>query len=118
LVLCLIFIVIFFIANHKYLKIIILLFFILSFATIFLSKKNQIIFEKSQKFYAIFYEENLYFSKKLKPTKQVKSWFKHFEVKNSELIKKCPINKNLNNQICQKCFQTHRLRKVFSQDIL
>ena len=107
LILCLIFVVIFFIANHKYLKITILLFFILSFATIFLSKNNQIIFEKSQKFYAIFYKENLYFSKKLKPTKQVKSWFKHFEVKNFELIKKCPKNKNLNNQICQKCFKNY-----------
>ena len=107
LVLCLIFVVIFFIANHKYLKITILLFFILSFTTIFLCKNNQIIFEKSQKFYAIFYKENLFFSKQLKPTKQVKSWLKHFEVKNSELIKKCPKNKNLNKQVCQKCFKNY-----------
>lgn len=107
LILCLIFIVIFFIANHKYLKIIILLFFILSFATIFLSKKNQIIFEKSQKYYAIFYENNLYFSKKLKPTKQVKSWLKHFEVKNYSVIKKCPKNKKLNEEICQKCYKNY-----------
>ena len=107
LVLCLIFAVIFFIANHKYLKITILLFFILSFTTIFLRKNNQIIFEKSQKFYAIYHEKNLYFSKQLKPTKQLKSWLKHFEVKNSELIKKCPKNKNLNNQICQKCFKNY-----------
>jgi competence protein ComEC len=107
LVLCLILAVIFFIANHKYLKITILLFFILSFTTIFLGKNNQIIFEKSQKFYAIFYEKNLYFSKQLKPTKQVKSWLKHFEVKNSELIKKCPKNKNLNRKVCQKCFKNY-----------
>ena len=118
LVLCLIFAVIFFIANHKYLKITILLFFILSFTTIFLGKKNQIIFEKSQKFYAIFYEKNLYFSKQLKPTKQVKSWLKHFEVKNSELIKKCPKNKNLNKQVCQKCFKNYCELYFENQQIL
>jgi hypothetical protein len=72
-----------------------------------LSKKNQIIFEKSQKFYAIFYENNLYFSKKIKPTKQVKSWLKHFEVRNYSLIKKCQKNKNLNNEICQKCYKNY-----------
>ena len=105
LILCLITSVIFFIANNKYLKIIILLIFILSFGTIFLNKKNQIIFEKSQKFYAVFYEKNLYFSKKLKPTKQVKSWLKHFEVKNFKVIKKCSNNKNFNQQICQKCYK-------------
>ncbi len=105
LILCLIASVIFFIANNKYLKIIILLIFILSFGTIFLNKKNQIIFEKSQKFYAVFYEKNLYFSKKLKPTKQVKSWLKHFEVKNFEVIKKCQKNKIFNKQICQKCYK-------------
>ena len=109
---------IFFIANHKYLKITILLFFILSFTTIFLGKKNQIIFEKSQKFYAIFYEKNLYFSKQLKPTKQVKSWLKHFEVKNSELIKKCPKNKNLNKQVCQKCFKNYCELYFENQQIL
>lgn len=118
LVLCLILAVIFFIANHKYLKITILLFFILSFTTIFLRKNNQIIFEKSQKFYAIFYEKNLYFSKQLKPTKQVKSWLKHFEVKNSELIKKCPKNKNLNKQVCQKCFKNYCELYFENQQIL
>lgn len=118
LVLCLIFAVIFFIANHKYLKITILLFFILSFTTIFLRKNNQIIFEKSQKFYAIFYEKNLYFSKQLKPTKQLKSWLKHFEVKNSELIKKCPKNKNLNKQVCQKCFKNYCELYFENQQIL
>lgn len=105
LILCLITSVIFFIANNKYLKIIILLIFILSFGTVFLNKKNQIIFEKSQKFYAVFYEKNLYFSKKLKPTKQVKSWLKHFEVKNFEVIKKCQKNKIFNKQVCQKCYK-------------
>jgi hypothetical protein len=105
LILCLIASVIFFIANNKYLKIIILLIFILSFGTIFLNKKNQIIFEKSQKFYAVFYEKNLFFSKNLKPTKQVKSWLKHFEVKNFQVIKKCSNNKNFNKQICQKCYK-------------
>ena len=84
-----------------------MLFFILSFTTIFLGKNNQIIFEKSQKFYAIYHEKNLYFSKQLKPTKQLKSWLKHFEVKNSDLIKKCPKNKNLNKQVCQKCFKNY-----------
>lgn len=107
LILCLIFITIFFIANNKYLKIIILLFFILSFGTIFFGKKNQIIFEKSQKFYAIFYEKNLYFSKKLKPTKQVKSWLKHFEVKNFEVIEKCTTNRNLDEKTCQKCYKNY-----------
>jgi competence protein ComEC len=118
LILCLISSVIFFIANSKFLKIIILLFFILSFGTIFLHKKNQIIFEKSQKFYGIFYEKNLYFSKKIKPTKQVKSWLKHFEVKNFDVIKKCEKNKNLNPKICQKCYKNYCELHVENQRIL
>ena len=95
-----------------------MLFFILSFGTIFLHKKNQIIFEKSQKFYGVFYEKNLYFSKKIKPTKQVKSWLKHFEVKNFEVIKKCEKNKNLNPKICQKCYKNYCELHVENQRIL
>jgi len=118
LILCLIFSVIFFIANNKYLKITILLFFLLSFGTIFINKKNQIIFEKSQKFYAVYYEKKLYFSKKIKLTKQVKSWLKHFNVHDSEVIKKCSKNKNLNPKICQKCYKNYCDMHYENQHIL
>ena len=49
--------------------------FLLSFTTIFFTKKPDILFDNSQKFFALFDQTNgLIFSKDLKPSKQRKLW--------------------------------------------
>jgi len=77
---------------------------------IFFGIKNyspSLIFEKDQKFYAIFDQKNLFFSKKVKQTKQIKNWLKAFGDKDIRVIQKC--NKILLNNArdCQKCYKNY-----------
>lgn len=66
--------------------------FFLSFATIFFTKKPTISFEQNQKFFAIYEDKKLFFSEKLRASKQRQHWmdrfeekeFRYFETKNRE----------------------------------
>ena len=53
--------------------------FLAAFLTIFSVKKPDIIFERDQKFFAVYGENGLEFSKKLRPSKQRASWMKQFD---------------------------------------
>ncbi len=73
--------------------------FALSFATIFLNKKPDILFDGSQKFFAIYDKNGLVFSKDLKPSKKRQLWMDkmgedEFKSLNSCDETKCLIEKN------------------------
>lgn len=77
---------------------------------IFFGIKNHptnLILEKDQKFYAIFDQKKLFFSTKIKQTKQIKNWLKAFGDKDIRVIQKC--NKILLNNAhnCQKCYKNY-----------
>ena len=65
---------------HKsYLRYLGILLFLSSFLTLKFDKKPDLIFDKDQKFFASFDEESgLIFSEKMRPSRQLKSWLKHF----------------------------------------
>lgn len=65
---------------HKsYLRYLGILLFLSSFLTLKFDKKPDLIFDKDQKFFAIYDEESgLVFSEKMRPSRQLKSWLKHF----------------------------------------
>jgi len=65
---------------HKsYLRYAGILLFLSSFLTLKFDKKPDLIFDKDQKFFAIYNEENdLVFSEKMRASRQLKSWLKHF----------------------------------------
>ncbi len=73
-------------SNFRFLGIAI---FLLSFLTISFAKKPQIIFEKNQKFFAIYDENGLTFSKKLKPSRQRNHWMKRFGETEFKILKNC-----------------------------
>jgi len=62
------------------------LIFLLSFLTIFSVKKADLIFEKNQKFFAVYDGENLFFSKKLRASKQRQLWMDEFDQKEFKMI--------------------------------
>ena len=55
--------------------------FAASFLTIFLPKTPDLIFEKNQKFFALYAEDELFFSKNLRPSKQRQLWMDQFRQK-------------------------------------
>ncbi len=60
------------------------------FLTIFLIEKSNLIFEKNQKFFAIYDPKNgLLFSKNLKPSRQRQHWMNHFDEKEFKTLKIC-----------------------------
>ena len=68
--------------------------FLLSFSELQISKKPDLIFEKEQKFFAIYDEKNgLFFSKKLRESRQRKSWMKHFGEDKFKVVNFCEKNK-------------------------
>lgn len=62
------------------------LIFLLSFLTIFSIKNPDLIFEKNQKFFAVYDGENLFFSKKLRASKQRQLWMDEFDQKEFKII--------------------------------
>jgi competence protein ComEC len=93
--------------------------FFLSFATIFLAKKPTISFEQNQKFFTIYEGEKLFFSEKLRASKQRQHWmdrfdekeFRYFETKNYKnfLIEKNKkilvlLKRNKISEICKNDF--------------
>ncbi len=61
--------------------------FLLSFLTIFTDKKPAFLFEKNQKFFAIYSEKDgLIFSRNLKPSKQRQSWMKAMDEHNFQSL--------------------------------
>jgi len=101
-VLSLLAVAIFFIVENKYIKI----FCVISFFTIIIAgidnKFPQLIIEKNQKFWAIYQEKKLYFSKKLTLTRQIKNYQRAFQNKDLQTIKSCSKNIKNNCQICKK----------------
>ena len=94
--------------------------FCCGFLTIFFIKKPTLIFEQNQKFFAIYDDGNLFFSEKLKPTKQRQHWMNHFgetefkmlnfckekscefEIKNKKIL--VLLKRNRISEICKKDF--------------
>jgi ComEC/Rec2-related protein len=112
--LCLLVATIFFITENKWLKIFSIILFII-FIGFGIDKKNpQIIIEKNQKFLAIYDEKKLFFSKKLKPTNQIKNYLKTYQTKDILQIKSCQKNIKNNCQICKKnyCDLFFRNKKI------
>lgn len=115
---CLISCVIFLLSRTKFLRLLMAMIFLINIASSFIAKPNQIIFDKSQKFYAIYYNRNLYFSKKLKMTKQVKSWMKIYNVKNFLTLKDYK-NKNKDDKsLHHKCFKNYCIINLDGNNIL
>lgn len=73
--------------------------FLSAFLTIFFVKKPDVIFEQNQKFFAIYDENGLRFSKKLRPSKQRQKWIEQFKTKGSGTLREpdsiLPCEKNL-----------------------
>lgn len=65
--------------------------FFAAFLTIFSVKKPDIIFERDQKFFAVYSENGLEFSKSLRPSKQRNSWMRQFD---ENEFKTLPCKKN------------------------
>jgi competence protein ComEC len=65
--------------------------FLAAFLTIFSVKKPDIIFERDQKFFAVYSENGLEFSKNLRPSKQRNSWMRQFD---ENELKTLPCKKN------------------------
>lgn len=90
---------------HKsYLRYAGILLFLSSFLTLKFDKKPDLIFDKDQKFFAIYDEENgLTFSEKMRPSRQLKSWLKHFNQTEYKV-----------GNFCQKniCDFTYKNRKI------
>lgn len=91
--------------SSSYLRYVGILVFVCSFMTIFFVKKPDILFEGRQKFFAIYEQNSLIFSKYLKPSKQRQLWMNKAEEKKFKTFltapqknilcdeKKCVLNK-------------------------
>lgn len=60
-----------------------------AFLTIFFVKKPDVIFDKNQKFFAIYDENGLTFSKNLRPSKRRDLWMKRFGEKEFKVLENC-----------------------------
>jgi lipopolysaccharide export LptBFGC system permease protein LptF len=68
--------------------------FLLSFSELKISARPDLIFEKEQKFFAIYDEENgLVFSKKIRDSKQRRAWMKRFNENEFKVVDFCEKNK-------------------------
>ena len=105
---CLLLLAFFCISRNNCLKIFFVMGFLVLILSAFSPTKNQIIFEKSQKFYAVFLNNKLYFSRENKGTKQVKRWLHSFNQNSFNLIKNC----NNNLSICKKNFKKYEELKI------
>ena len=108
--------IIFLLAKTKTLRIAMSVVFVITLLSTTRTKPNQLILEKSQKFYAIYYQGNLYFSKKVKMTKQIKSWMKIYGVKNFHILGKLytsdalkSIERDSQHFFKQQCFKNYCL---------
>ena len=63
--------------------------FCAAFLTIFFTQKPILIFEKEQKFFVLYNQEGLFFSKDLKPSKQRQKWLDRFDEKDFKTLKSC-----------------------------
>lgn len=97
------------ICQNNYLKMLFSSAFLVLIFTAFFSAKNQLILEKSQKFYAVFVNQKLYFSQKTKNTKQVGRWLYAFNQRHINTIENCN-KKNLN--FCKKTFSKYQELKI------
>lgn len=90
---------------HKsYLRYLGIALFLLSFLQLKFDKKPDLIFDKDQKFFAIYDQENgLTFSEKMRPSRQLKSWLKHFNQSDYKVGNFC--QKNL-------CDFTYKNKKI------
>ena len=105
----LLFLAFFCICQNNVLKILFALGFAALILTAFVPAKNQLILEKSQKFYAVFLDKKLYFSKENKSTKQVVRWLYTFNQNQMSLISNC---KNGNLVLCKKNFKKYEEIKI------
>jgi competence protein ComEC len=78
--------------TKTYLRFVGIVIFLAAFLTIFSVKKPDIIFERDQKFFAVYGENGLEFSKSLRPSKQRTSWMRQFD-ENEFKILSCKKNR-------------------------
>lgn len=92
--------------------------FCAAFLTIFFNKKPQLIFERNQKFFAIYDKNGLAFSKNLKPSKHRQSWMKRFGEKEFKVIKNCDEKKCLiqKNQKILVLLKRNKISEICKND--
>jgi competence protein ComEC len=80
--------------HKKHLRCYGMILFLLSFSELKISEKPDLIFEKEQKFFAIYDKENgLVFSKKIRDSKQRRAWMKRFNENEFKVVDFCEKNK-------------------------
>jgi ComEC/Rec2-related protein len=96
-------IIIILVSYNNYIKSLMLIILLIILTLIFIPEKSHIVFDKKQKFFAIYDQKNLYFSKDLKYTNQIKNWLFHYDNRGLKIIENCKKSK-VN---CQKCYPNY-----------